>query len=283
MQAAERSRPAKPWLVKRAGPCDRCGVILTTGSVGVYDQRTRTIRHVECPGRTEPPTQEPPGADEPTIDFGVPGASARRAYERRIANDKARTKAKWRRLAPLVEAWNGERQSTRAWAIGAAGEAALGRAIADLPGAQVLHGRRVPRSKANIDHLILGPAGVFVVDAKNHSGTVHIRDKGSFFRPDSRLYVGSRDCSKLAEAMTWQVDAVKSARSAAGVDPLPPIVPVLCFARADWPLLFPPDTYRGVRLEGLRSLKKLVVGPATLGPAEVDRYARVLAAAFPPK
>jgi hypothetical protein len=62
---------------------------------------------------------------------------------------------------------------------------------------------------------------VFVIDAKNHGGTVRIVDKGSFFRSDKRLYVGGRDRSKLAKEMAWQVEAVRSALAGAGVDPLP--------------------------------------------------------------
>ena len=89
------------------------------------------------------------------------------------------------------------------------------------------------RSRANIDHIVIGPAGVFVVDAKRLVGRIEIRNRGGFFRSDWRLTVGGRDQSKLARAMTWQVDAVRAALVAAGIDPLPPITPVLCFIDGD--------------------------------------------------
>ncbi len=76
--------------------------------------------------------------------------------------------------------------------------------------------------------------------------------------------------------------AVENALRGAGVEPLPPITPVLCFIDADWPLISPPDVFRGVRLEGPRSLRRRLAGDA-LDDAAIARLARVLAAALPPK
>jgi hypothetical protein len=228
------------------------------------------------------PVDDEPVADQP-IEGGTAGASAHREHERRLGKDRARTKEKYGRLAGIVEAWNGERQPTKAWAIGAAGEEMVAKALATLTGVQVLHDRRVPKDRRNLDHLVVGPAGVFVVDAKNHSGTVRIQNKGSFFRSDRRLYVGSHDNTKLAEGMAWQVEAVRSAFQSAATDPMPDITPVLCFASADWPLLFPPDEFKGVRLESLKTLKELVTKRQVLDEATVARYARLLLTAFPPK
>ena len=58
--------------------------------------------------------------------------------------------------------------STVAWAYGANGERALGNLLDPLrdEGLAVLHDRRIPGSKANIDHVVIAPWGVFVVDAK---------------------------------------------------------------------------------------------------------------------
>jgi hypothetical protein len=38
-----------------------------------------------------------------------------------------------------------------------------------------LHDRRVSGTRANIDHFVIGPAGVFVIDAKRYEGQIHIR------------------------------------------------------------------------------------------------------------
>ncbi len=147
---------------------------------------------------------------------------------------------------------------------------------------RILNDRRVPGTRGNIDHLIVGPSGVFVVDAKLYAGTVRVRDVGGLFKRDERLFVGRRDCSKLAENMAWQVAAVSRALgSESAPQVLPPITPVLCFVRGEWPLLRRPNSFRGVRLEGTRSITKLVARPPVLDSTEIDRLARALAAAFP--
>lgn len=272
----------QPWLVKRDGPCSECGIVMPQGSSAVWNQRTRKMRHVECPpdAVASDPVTTPSETD---IDYGTAGRSAQLEYERRLAKDKAATRAKWGRLAGLVQAWNGEKQSISAWSSGAEGEIKVANALAGLTGVAVLHDRGLRGSRRNLDLLAIGPAGVFVIDAKNHGGTVRIRDKGSFFRSDKRLYVGGRDRSKLAEDMGWQVEAVSAALTTADIDPLPSITPVLCFASADWPWLFPPDSFRGVHLEALNSLKKLVVQKQELDDPAIERYTRILADAFPPK
>ena len=82
--------------------------------------------------------------------------------------------------------------------------------------------------------------------------------------------------------MGWQVAAVMSALEAAGVEPLPPISPVLCFIDGDWPLISPPDAFRGVRLESPKSLRKRLAG-VVLDAAAVARLAGILVTALPPK
>jgi hypothetical protein len=63
---------------------------------------------------------------------------------------------------------------------------------------------------------------------------------------------------------------------------LPPITPVLCFVDGDWPLIAPPDEFRGVRLEGAKSLCKRLAGEV-LDEAEIAQLTRILAAALPAK
>jgi hypothetical protein len=259
------------WRVKYDGACSRCGVALHVGDVAVYDRPTRTIHCVSCPTALGP---------VPEIDAGVAGRSARHEHERRAAKREAAVRGRWGdRIGGVVLALSDEPQSTRAWAVGARGEEKLAEA---LDGFSVLHDRCVPGTRGNIDHVVIAPAGVFVVDAKRYEGRIEIRNHGWFLGPDERLHVGRRDCSALADGMAWQVAAVEKALLAAGVAPLPPVTPVLCFVDGDWPLISPPDVFRGVRLESTRSLRKRLVGEA-LDEAAVARLARILAAALPPK
>jgi hypothetical protein len=58
-----------------------------------------------------------------------------------------------------------------AWYRGALGEAAVGRLLDTLPdGWAVLHAVPVGKGDSDIDHVVIGPGGVFTINTKNHSG-----------------------------------------------------------------------------------------------------------------
>jgi hypothetical protein len=60
------------------------------------------------------------------------------------------------------------RRDPERWRRGAAGEVATARLLDRLPGGRwvVLHDLRIPGSRANVDHLVIGPTGVWVIDTK---------------------------------------------------------------------------------------------------------------------
>lgn len=97
-----------------------------------------------------------------------------------------------------------EPQSTKAWKIGAKGEVAVGKALDSLAvkhGFQVLHDRLIPNSRANIDHIAVTRAGIFVIDAKNYKGMIQIRDKSGFFEKSApELWVGKRNRMNLVDS-----------------------------------------------------------------------------------
>lgn len=269
-----RHATTRKMRLRYAGNCTVCGKNLAKGQEALYDPSTRTVRCIVCEWT----------ASESVEDPGVAGASAGREYERRKLARDARVRARLGDLlGGVVLAISDEPQTTRAWARGAAGERKLANALKDMPDLKILNDRRVPQTKGNIDHILVAPVGVFVVDAKYYEGLIQIRDVGGLFKTDKRLYVGSRDCSRLADNMAWQVEAVRQALLAAVVDPMPPIAPVLCFVDGEWPLLFPPEEFKGIRLEGKRSIRKLIAGTTVLNPEAVDHIYHVLAVAFPPK
>lgn len=260
------------------GTCVRCGKQLIKGTEALYDAATRTIRCVECAVTLELETPLIPD------DSGVAGSSAQREYDRRhVAREERVRRRLGNTLGNVVLAISDDPQSTRAWARGAKGEEKLAEALQDVAGLRLLHDRRVPHSKGNIDHLLVSSAGVFVVDAKLYKGLIEVRDIGGLFKTNKRLYVGHRDCSELATNMAWQLEAVQLAITAAGIVLSPPVIPVLCFVDGDWPLLWPPTEFHGVRLEGKRSIKKLITSTQILDPQTIDRVHHALAIAFPPK
>ncbi|MBG6225941.1 hypothetical protein IWX63_002524 [Arthrobacter sp. CAN_A2] len=71
------------------------------------------------------------------------------------------------------------RKAQQAWLAGAEGEARVGEQLRRLEphGWRVLHDVHWPgRQRANIDHLAIGPGGILMIDAKNWSGDVRLRD-----------------------------------------------------------------------------------------------------------
>lgn len=68
--------------------------------------------------------------------------------------------------------------STIAWLTGAEGEELTGKFLRPLEkqGFRVIDDRLIPHSRANIDHIVVGPPGVFTIETKNYAGRVRIRD-----------------------------------------------------------------------------------------------------------
>lgn len=164
---------------------------------------------------------------------GGAGASARREYERRRARDEARVRERWGRFGGLAVALSDERRSTRAWSTGAVGEQRVGEVLDRLasPTTQVLHDRRIPRSRANIDHFVVTSGGIWVVDTKKYRGRPTRRVEGGVLRPRvEKLIVAGRDRSKLIDGVQWQVEQVRHVVGDV------PVTGVLCFVDADWPL-----------------------------------------------
>jgi len=275
----ERQGESAPSSLRRlrlrfGGRCLLCGADLAKGVEALYDPATRTVRCVECEVGLANPEARP-------IEPGSAGASAHREYERRRLHREERVKAQLGDFfggAALAIA--GEPQSTRAWDRGSAGERKLAEALAGVEGLIALHDRRVPGTRGNIDHILIAAGGVFVVDAKHYSGLIQVRDRGGLLDRDERLCVGRRDCSELAANMTWQTAAVTRVLESIGPAP---VHAILCFVDGEWPLLLPPKSYKGVRLEGTRSIRKLLAEP---GPLDAERRAQIgqaLAIAFPAK
>jgi len=266
------------WIVKRDGPCSKCGTLLRAGETAVWVRGANRMECLACPPL---PIFDP---SPPPVDSGVAGLSARREQHRRRAGLEADRKARWgNRVGGWVNRFAEEPQSIRAWAIGAKREELLGAALARVPGLIVLNDRKVKGTRGNVDHIAVAPAGVFVIDANQRSGFIEVVDKGSFFRSDLRLIIGGRNESKLAADMGWQLKAVTAALIEAGVDPLPPIAAVLCFIDPNWPLFRRPKSFDGVRIESEASIVKVLGEPAALPSAEIDRLAQVVAEALPAK
>jgi hypothetical protein len=226
----------------------------------------------------------PPAIAPRPIEHGTAGGSARREFDRRHQMRQAEIEQEWGAglLGRVVKKLSDDPQTTKAWAQGATGEERVARVLHERLGtlAVLLHDRCVPKSRANIDHLVIAAGGVWIVDAKRYSGKLEKRDVGGFFRTDVRLYVGGRDRTKVVHGLGWQVDAVRRALDGDEV----PIQPALCFVGAEWAFLATPFRLDDVLIAWPTKLAELIRGAEQrLSPDDVERVARRLAERLPAK
>lgn len=213
------------------------------------------------------------------MNDGVAGGSARREHERRRARDEAKTRERWGRLGGVAVALSTEKQSTRAWSTGAVGEEHVGRTLESVasPDVRVLHDRRIPGSRANIDHIVVTAGGVLVIDAKRYvDKRPSLRVTGGLFSPRREtLLVGGREQTKLVDGMLRQVALV------AAEVPDVPARGYLCFVESDWPLIGGEFTINGIEVLWPRLLKKRVLAASNQGVGvDVTAVADALARRF---
>lgn len=276
--------------LRYAGTCSGCALGLPAGTKAWWDADARTTTCVGCrPVETGATTQaatpaavaedSPPVAPSPRAT-GEAGGSARREYERRHQRREQQIDQRWGRLAGVVKFLSDDPQSITAWAKGSDGErrlaAQLLRSVGDR--AVLLHDRKVPGTRGNIDHLAIAASGIWVIDAKHYKGMVERRDVGGWFRTNQRLYVGGRDRTRLADGLAWQIDAVRKALGGADVQ----ISAALCFIEAEWKLFAKPFQYNGVWVTWAKKLAKMIAEPGPLTPVDVTHIADRLAATLPP-
>jgi hypothetical protein len=236
-----------------AGRCVACGTDLNAGTRAWWDAGTRTVKCLDC--RIQAPVHDlstapasSAGTRPTELVRSSAGSSAQREYERRHATYERRVRADHPVTGGVRLKLGHPPGHITAWAKGAAGEVRFGRRLDRLATSsiRVLHDRRVPGTRGNIDHLVVAPSAVFVIDTKAVKGRVERRDKGGFFRADRRLYVGGRDRSPMVDGMATQVRAVQRTLGSDDV----PIVPALCFVEDNWGLFSQPFFVGGVLVAG---------------------------------
>ena len=164
---------------------------------------------------------------------GRPGASAQGQYRRRRAAERAawQLSVPWRvaavlaagvaagLLASMLVARRGglagvvtaaglawllrfrPSADARAWRRGAVGERRTARLLAPLErrGWAVLHDLAIPGSPANLDHLVIGPGGVVVIDSKRYRGRLQLD-------PYGLLWHGRHLLVSTLRKVRWEAD-----------------------------------------------------------------------------
>lgn len=116
-------------------------------------------------------------------------------------------------------------RSAELWERGAEGERETAAALDALPKDSwtVFHDIRWPgRRFANVDHVVVGPPGVFVIDSKNWSGRVDVRDQ--VLRQNGRA---------REEAVAGAAEAALAIGALCTAVVPQHVFPVLCFVRGE--------------------------------------------------
>jgi hypothetical protein len=154
-----------------------------------------------------------------------------------------------------------------AWRRGAVGERRTARLLGPLErhGWAVLHDLAIPASQANLDHLAIGPGGVFVIDSTQYRGRLQLD-------PSGRLWHGRYPLAPNLRAVEFEAD--QAAQVLADPQVVMPIVAVHG-AQVPWGKV----VVDGVPVVPARRLPSMLRAlPVLLGPervADLANQARV--------
>jgi Nuclease-related domain len=146
-----------------------------------------------------------------------------------------------------------------AWRRGAAGERRTARLLGPLErqGWVVLHDLAVPGSRANLDHLVIGQGGIFVIDSKQYRGRLQLDSS-------VRLWHGRYPLAPSLQAVSWEADQAAQVLPDPGVA----VVPIVAVHGAQVP--WGKVVMQGVPVVAARRLPSMLRQlPAVLGPERV--------------
>jgi hypothetical protein len=159
-----------------------------------------------------------------------------------------------------------------AWRRGAAGERRTARLLGPLEryGWVVLHDLAVPGNRANIDHLAIGPGGVFVIDSKQYRGRLQLDRSG-------RLWHGRYPFAPTLRVVSFEADQAAQVLP----DPGLAVVPIVAVHGAQVP--WGKVVTDGVPVVAARRLPGMLRQlPVVLGPERVVVLADQARARFDP-
>jgi Nuclease-related domain len=117
-------------------------------------------------------------------------------------------------------------ETTATWRRGALGERATVRRLRRLQrsGWTVFHGVALPGSRVNLDHLLIGPPGVFLGDSKYYRGRIRVGCDGG-------LWHGRHPLADMVSTVQWEARRATRALGARGIT----VQPGVCVHRGRVP------------------------------------------------
>ena len=167
------------------------------------------------------------------------------------------------------------------WARGAAGERATAQLLATLSPRRwvVLHDLALPGARANVDHLVIGPTGLWVVDSKAYRGRLEARRRRVLVSGHPLETAPARfEASVVAGTLGWPAKAVvavhgeglpRRGRRCDGVRVVPATALLARLTRGS---LLRPELRRA-QVRRLAQLAEQAFGPAASCPAGGGRKA----------
>jgi Nuclease-related domain len=145
----------------------------------------------------------------------------------------------------------------------------------------VLHDRRFARNIEPIDHLVIAPSGLWVIDALYDPYTIQRRHLGPVFRTRPHLFVDGRERSAELEAMNRRVDILRGLIALVGYHDTK-INAVMCFVTAPVPISDRHRMFSGVLVTDPVGLSDRLREPGRLSQAGVMSVTYHMDSLLPP-
>jgi hypothetical protein len=250
------------WIEKNlqfGGVCQSCGSKIERHSKGWHEPSLKKVRCLQCgPGDDSNSAAVAPdvtGTSDP-----VGGTAALRA-------------ARETRDRDFVKGATGE------YLIDVGLRKNLGRE------AKLITDRAIPGTKSKVDHIVVAPSGVWIIDTHLWRGKIEYKTK-SLTSLDYRLYVGGTDRTSKVEDIYNLVIPVAQVIADRSI----PVHAAMVFVDGDWSnaqtlrlARDKPHQHLGVWLTWPRALYKMINEAGTLDPQSIDRVHSKLNSGLKPR
>jgi hypothetical protein len=196
------TRKALRW----GGTCRACGGVIAPHEVGWHEPDLKAIRCNAC------------GPE----DLGKTGTDISEQFDSRSTSDPVGGTSALR---------DGRTRRDPLFKKGAVGEYLADKYFQEHlpPQTPILTDRRVPGTQSNIDHIVIVPSGVWIIDSKRWNGKIEYKTRGALSL-DYRLSVGGEDRTEKVEKFYELVIPVAQVIRDKSI----PINAAFCFIQGNW-------------------------------------------------